>query len=108
MPHTELTNQQLTQLQADTPNLVVLDVRTPDEYTGLGHIPQAQLFPLHQLPAMVGQLQADAPTVLICQHGVRSMNATLWLQQQGFTQLYNLTNGMSQWDGDLAHDAVTA
>ena len=99
MSHIELTNLELTALMAQDPSVVVVDVRTPHEFTGLGHIAGATLLPLQKLQERVNELDPKSKIVLICQHGVRSMNATLWLEQQGFTRLYNLTHGMSEWDG---------
>ena len=83
----------------------VLDVRTPDEFTALGHIPGAQLLPVHlfaSAPAVVGDL--DCPLLVCCEHGVRSRFASRLLAQAGFRAVYELAEGMSAWRGPRAFE----
>jgi rhodanese-related sulfurtransferase len=99
MSVTPLTNQQLQTLMAQEPGLLLLDVRTPQEFYGLGHIPGARLLPIHELPEQMATLDASQSTVVICEHGVRSFNASYFLAQHGFQSVFNLTAGMAEWDG---------
>jgi len=83
----------------------VLDVRTPQEFSGLGHIPGALLLPVQIIasaPAILGD--ADTPVLVTCEHAVRSKVATRLLAQAGFTQVYELAHGMAMWDGPRAHE----
>lgn len=96
----------LKQMMAEKPDLVILDVRTPQEYLYLGHIPQATLLPLHELPNSWQQLDPAKETVVLCQHGVRSQDASHYLAQLGFTALYNLEEGMSTWDGPIEREPL--
>lgn len=76
----------------------ILDVREPDEFGGpLGHISGAVLIPLGDLPERVGELGRDRPIVAVCRAGGRSAQATVLLQQAGFTAVANLTGGMLRW-----------
>ncbi|HXH29007.1 MAG TPA: rhodanese-like domain-containing protein, partial [Candidatus Polarisedimenticolia bacterium] len=51
----------------------VLDVRTTEEFTALGHIPGSVLLPLDFIPCAPATLSRDGPPVLVCcEHGVRS------------------------------------
>lgn len=104
MPITQLTNAQLQALMAHEPEVLLLDVRTLPEFLQLGHLPNAHLLPVQELPARVGELDPQAKTVVICQHGVRSWDACQYLAARGFTQLYNLTHGMAAWSGPLEVD----
>lgn len=82
----------------------VLDVRTPDEFSGLGHIPGAMLLPVQIIasaPAVLGD--ADTPVLVTCEHAVRSKLATRLLAQAGFTHVYELAHGMASWDGPRDH-----
>jgi rhodanese-related sulfurtransferase len=84
----------------------VLDVRTPQEFTGLGHIPGALLLPVQIIasaPAMLGD--SYAPVLVTCEHAVRSKVATRLLAQAGFTHVYELAHGMAMWDGPRAHES---
>ena len=80
--------------------VVVLDVRTRVEWVG-GHIPRAIHMPMHDLPARFHELDPEADTLVICQHGVRSDLATRWLAGVGFSRVANVQRGMSAWDGPV-------
>ena len=72
---------------------VLLDVREPWEYA-LARLPDSILIPLQTLPHRFSELPRDREMVVLCHHGVRSMTALAFLQQQGFTQVKNLIGGI--------------
>lgn len=85
----------------------VLDVRTPEEFEELGHIPGAILLPVDLLPAGVATLPRDGkPLVVCCEHGIRSAYAAQLLARAGFENVLNLTGGMSRWRGQREHMPV--
>jgi len=77
-------------------DLVVLDVREPHEWVA-GHIQGAVHVPLADVPARVGELDAQARTVVVCHLGGRSARATAWLAAQGH-DVVNLDGGMEAWE----------
>lgn len=82
-------------------DLVVVDVRQPEELMGeLGHIPGAVHMPLDVLLSAgpPADWPREAPLLLVCRSGARSMNAAMQLAAMGFTQLHNLTGGMLAWN----------
>lgn len=99
MPITQLDNGQLQSLLSEQAELQLLDVRTPEEYHQLGHIPGARLLPIHLLPDSLPLLNPDLPTVVVCEHGIRSADAAWFLVSKGFERVYNLTAGMAEWNG---------
>jgi|SRR3954469_5618719 len=85
-------------LEETAAGVQVLDVREPEEFTGpLGHIDGAILIPLGELAERAGELSKDRPIVAVCRAGGRSAQATVLLQQAGFTEIANLTGGMLRW-----------
>lgn len=76
----------------------IVDVRRPPEYEG-GHVPHARHAPLSELRERADALPFDRskPTAVICAGGYRSSAATSILQQQGFTNLLNVTGGTGAW-----------
>ncbi len=81
-------------------SVVILDVRTPAEYTGeLGHVKHSILIPIHELEHRLGELDScKGKTILaICRTGRRSGNATDILATHGFKVL-NVEGGMVQWN----------
>lgn len=93
-----VNNAQLAELMA-TQALTVLDVRTPEEWQTLGMIPMAVGIPIQELVARLGELDKTQPIAVICEHGIRSWDSACYLAQQGFTTIYNHSEGMSVWDG---------
>jgi tellurite methyltransferase len=99
-------DRQVTQVAGDAAQALVaggirvLDVRTPEEFSGLGHIPGATLLPVQLIasaPAILPDL--DTPVLVTCEHAVRSKVAVRLLAQAGFTQVHELAYGMAMWDG---------
>ena len=81
-------------------NLLILDVRTPEEYNS-GHIPGAKLIPLDELESRIGELNKEQTIVTVCLSGERSGMAARFLAQNGFTKVYNMAGGMSVWKGQI-------
>lgn len=93
----EIEASELARWVNDAPrNLRVIDVRQMQEIAG-GTVPKAEPLPLHTLPAKVHELSRDEKLVMVCRSGARSAQACLFLQQQGFSNVYNLRGGMMAW-----------
>lgn len=75
---------------------VLLDVREPWEFD-VCRIAQSKPMPMRAVPARFAELQRDAATVVVCHHGARSYQVAMFLEQQGFTQIYNLYGGLAAW-----------
>ncbi len=74
----------------------ILDVRETQEYQ-INRIDGSTLIPLGELPARVGELDPEAEIVCQCKLGGRSAKAAAFLRQQGFTNVHNLTGGITAW-----------
>jgi rhodanese-related sulfurtransferase len=104
------------------PNKVkILDVRTPEEYLFVGHPPMAWKipvavqsyewdaakgqFPMRPLPDFVSRVQTIAKPedmlLVMCRSGGRSAIAVNMLAQAGFTQVFQILDGM---EGDVVKD----
>ena len=80
---------------------LVLDVREPWE-TAAAPFPGAVLMPMGDVPARAHQeLDPDAPIVVVCHHGARSLNVTLWLREQGFEHVQSLAGGIDHWSAAI-------
>ncbi|MEX0622826.1 rhodanese-like domain-containing protein [Saccharospirillum sp.] len=75
---------------------VLLDVREPWEFETC-HIEESLAMPMNTVPDKLSELKAEQPVVCICHHGVRSMQVAMYLEQQGFTRVINLTGGVDAW-----------
>jgi rhodanese-related sulfurtransferase len=86
----------LKRIQAKDPALVVLDVRTPQEFAA-GHVPGAINIPSTHFPARSAELPSDKDVVIYCAVGVRAEHAATSLRENGFTRLLHLQGDMTGW-----------
>ncbi len=100
-----VSNDQARGLMAGGP-LTLLDVRTPGEFTGLGHLPGARLLPVDLIASAPAVLDDKAPILVCCEHGMRSAHAAEVLVAAGLGPVYDLAGGMAGWDGPRAFEAA--
>ena len=94
----ELTAPESVALIKAESSLIIIDVRTPNEFSR-GHIPGANLLPVQMFAANLTQLTQfrDEPILLYCASGNRSTVAAKMLIDAGFSHIYNLRRGMGEW-----------
>ena len=76
---------------------LLLDVREPWEHQ-TASLPNALLMPMGEVTSRAHtELDPDAPIVVMCHHGARSLSVTMWLRDQGFTHAQSLAGGIDAW-----------
>jgi rhodanese-related sulfurtransferase len=83
------------QLETDA-RPVLLDVREPWEFE-LARIEGSKNIPMGDVPTRAQELDPDEHIVVVCHHGVRSLNVTSWLRQQGFENVQSMRGGIDRW-----------
>jgi len=79
----------------------LIDVREPWEFE-TAHIEDSLLMPMGDVPARAHQeLDPDEHLVVMCHHGMRSMNVAVWLRNQGFEQAQSLMGGIDAWSAEI-------
>lgn len=79
----------------------LIDVREPWE-VATAHIDGAVPIPMGDVPARAHQeLDPDEHLVVFCHAGVRSMNVTVWLRNQGFENVQSLRGGIDAWSQEV-------
>ena len=79
---------------------MLLDVREAWELD-IAAILGATHIPMGDIPSRLQELDPDQPTVVLCHHGARSLNVTIWLRQQGLEQVQSLAGGIDQWSRSI-------
>jgi rhodanese-related sulfurtransferase len=74
----------------------LLDVRERWEFER-ARIPGAQLVPMREVPARLGEIDPDKEVVAICHHGSRSAQVALFLEKNGYGKVHNLVGGVDAW-----------
>jgi rhodanese-related sulfurtransferase len=78
-------------------DVVLLDVRTQQEWDVDGHAPGATLLPLDQLAQRYTELDKNDTIIVVCRSGNRSQTASRFLRDQGFTRVTEVQAGMQAW-----------
>lgn len=96
----EIDASELEERIAD-PAVQIIDVREAWERAGDAiepslHVPLAALEQFGTDDALQG-LHRDAPTVVYCAHGIRSLRAAAILREEGFRQVRSLRGGIVAW-----------
>jgi phage shock protein E len=95
----EISREAFKKRQANGAQLVVVDVRSPEEFAA-GHIPGAINIPHDRIATRAGELAAnksDGNLVLYCRSGRRVAMAVEILEKQGFSKLLHLEGDMPGW-----------
>lgn len=79
--------------------VVVLDVRTPDEWNK-GHLEGATHINFYDdnFEQEVAKLPKDKEYVVYCHSGGRSAKAVQMMKESGFEQVHNLQGGIIAWE----------
>lgn len=95
---TQLSAEELAAWLADAqrPTPLLLDVREAWEVEHCA-LEGIEAVPMGEVPARAHSLDAGRDVVCICHHGMRSQRVALFLAQQGFEKVYNLTGGVDAW-----------
>jgi rhodanese-related sulfurtransferase len=80
-------------------SVLILDVREPFEIA-LAPFPGATHIPMGDIPSRLTELDPDLETVVVCHHGVRSAQVAMYLAQNGFEHVLNLSGGIDAWSED--------
>jgi rhodanese-related sulfurtransferase len=94
----EIDVKSVKQLLDQGEAFTLLDVREPDEIATAA-IEGTLRIPMQQIPTRLSELEPlkNQRIVVHCHHGGRSARVQAWLQQQGFTQVQNMTGGIDAW-----------
>ncbi|MEA3510043.1 MAG: rhodanese-like domain-containing protein [Actinomycetota bacterium] len=87
------------QVIADDPaGLVVLDIRTPDEFAQ-ARLADAVLVDFYEtdFAAQLDTLDKDVPYVMYCNSGNRSSEAVKTMKDLGFVEVYEIDGGIVNW-----------
>jgi len=88
----------------DRGEVFILDVRTQEEYNE-GHISGSTLIPVQELEARLNELPRNKKILVYCRSGNRSATASEILIKNGFTQIFNMKGGITEWK-NAGYDVV--
>jgi len=77
----------------------LIDVREVHEHA-ICSIDGAELIPMNTVPQQLQHLETladEAPLIVFCHHGVRSLMVVNWLREQGIAECSSMSGGIDQW-----------
>jgi rhodanese-related sulfurtransferase len=79
----------------------LIDVREPWEFA-TAKIDGSELMPMGDVPGRAHQeLDPEERIIVVCHHGMRSLNVAVWLRNQGFEQAQSLRGGIDAWSAEI-------
>lgn len=79
----------------------LIDVREPFEFQQ-ARIEGADLIPMRTIPAELHSLvSGDQPLIVICHHGIRSLQVAHWLREQGVENCQSMQGGIDRWSLEI-------
>ena len=97
---TEITPRELKAALDRGDELVIVDVREPQEYQ-IARIEGSVLIPLGEIPQRHAEIDRSLLVVCQCRSGVRSAKAAAYLRSVGFDRVLNLTGGILRWSDEV-------
>lgn len=101
----QISAKELQQRLQEAP-VTILDVREPWEYQK-SHIEGSVHIPMGQIPQRHNELSPDQEIVVMCHHGMRSLQVSQYLEKTGFTNIANLAGGIDAWARDVDSNIPT-
>ena len=74
----------------------IVDVRKSDEFSA-GHLRDSKNIPIDDLDKRVGEFDKSHPVLVVCQSGVRASRAAAEFRRVGFSEVYILDGGITEW-----------
>src|SRR5258708_3150443 len=103
----EITPEEVKAKLDQNDSFTLLDVREPWEVQTAA-IVGTKLIPMGDVPSRAHQeLDPEDHIVVVCHHGVRSMNVTGWLRQQGFENTQSMRGGIDAWSRHIDANVPT-
>jgi rhodanese-related sulfurtransferase len=78
-------------------------VREPGEHA-IAAIASAELIPMGTIPQRLSELDGradEAPLIVFCHAGVRSLMVVNWLRNQGVDNCVSMSGGIDQWSREI-------
>ncbi|MGY3803769.1 rhodanese-like domain-containing protein [Pigmentibacter ruber] len=96
MQKSEITVQELAELKNRNAKILILDVREEWEYE-IAHLPNSILLTEKNFSENVEKSKNVECVIVVCHHGLRSMNATLYLKDNGILNARSLQGGIEAY-----------
>ncbi len=103
----EITPVRVQRMRDAGEPFTLVDVREPEELR-VASISGAMHIPIGDVPMRAHQeLDPEDHIIVVWHHGVRSLNVTSWLRQQGFERAQSMQGGIDRWSREVDRNVPT-
>ena len=95
-----VTVEELKVLLDNNDKPLLLDVREKWEYD-ICHIQGSVNLPMSEIMNKLDNLDKNQDTVVLCHHGMRSLQVANYLENAGFNKVSNLEGGIDAWANSI-------
>ena len=101
--HTDLASQEAKNMIESKPDLIIIDVREEYEFCS-EHIPFSKNYPWSSgiLQERYTELPVESSILVVCSNGIRSHQASGFLDSKQFTSVYDIKGGMNSWGWEIS------
>jgi len=77
---------------------LLVDVREENEIQQVAfNVPKIMYVPISEFEKRFSEIPQDREVILVCQSGSRSLKATYFLMNHGYTHVVNMHSGIERW-----------
>tara|TARA_B100000029_G_C17366149_1_gene884400 strand:+ start:101 stop:427 length:327 start_codon:yes stop_codon:yes gene_type:complete len=87
-------------------NFTLIDVRESEELA-ISKINEALHIPMSIIPTRLTDIDSTKPIIIMCKSGGRSAQVCQYLNDQGYTNVYNLNGGIISWALEIDPNMAT-
>ncbi len=100
--YTDISNEELVEMLESDVDYIFVDVRTSNEFytERIAGFFNYDFYNFEDNHSLLDKLDTSKPVVIMCNSGNRSVEASKIFLDIGFTEVYNLKNGIEGWDGE--------
>lgn len=101
--YTNISNEELVEMFESDTEYLFIDVRTREEFYNeriAGFNLNYDFYFFDEDRSLLSDLDTSMPVVIMCNSGNRSVDASKIFLDLGFTEVYNLKDGIEGWDGE--------
>ncbi|HEY4684265.1 MAG TPA: rhodanese-like domain-containing protein [Candidatus Acidoferrales bacterium] len=96
----QITPQAVKEKMEAKDKFLLLDVREKWE-AKMAQIPGSMLVPMQEIPENLGVIEGAQEVIVYCHLGIRSLDVTVWLRQQGIENSRSIAGGIDRWSREI-------
>jgi rhodanese-related sulfurtransferase len=96
----EISATEAANLRENETDVVFLDVREHSELA-ICRIDGALHIPMGEIPERAEALPKGEKLIVLCHHGMRSLNVVQYLEARGFENAINMSGGIHAWSMEV-------